>query len=649
MRAKFPYQRALVGLIAAGLFLAPVLSQSPGVAPPDSNVVVNRYLQLYEYFTGNRIGRFNVINVAGDPKTLIDDDAGLFNKTIDLNGSVTNRPHGNSILFRIEDTDLAAPEFVDWFDGDFTGGTGLIVLVQANNSEFRSFNQFIDPVGVDLEFVHRVQLIRDLVRDEFTVTNTGSGSTSVGLQYSLWPEPVIASADPAIYIDQIRRIRKPTFLTLGDRPTEILFVEDPKQTTDIYVAKSLVRGFDTTQPDETLINAASRTNADNFDWTGNGNIVNWGPPPINPNADLLSGLPMARHTWMPRPIGPNQQLRFIQYMGVGAASHGMSNAFVLAHRQNRPDDSQGYVAAVETPPTLGLVNGFVNGAGTDFDVDVFMQNAYLNTLIGNASALLQPSPAFVFSPTAGTQSSILPLGTLQPLNRGNDEGSGKWVLRPTGLEAGLVTIRVNFNNSFGDAIQVLRKIRVPQGRRYQLAETYQMMTFPFTFSGVLDDPATVLGLAPGSFQVFEYDTRQGAYVRAQQIIPGRGYWVRTVGLGGQVVDLGGGAQPIKLDRQTVTTEVVPGWNLLGSPSPYSIAVRDLRFLLSGGELVNYAEAVARKVIRPTVFEYDPVNNVYVSRADQSLINPGKGIWLFARTDLQVIWPESPWHGMSIVP
>ena len=653
MRRNVPIFRLVLVLagLAAVLFTSTSKAQTIPQWIRDTNFISNRYLLLGEYWRGDRVGRFNVQILAGDPESQFDDFFGLFFKILEPNGSfptINNiRPRGNNILIRIEDEDLTNPAYVDWFRGSFPGGVGVLGTLQSNFTEWRSFSRWVNAgAGIDLTFVHRSQLIRDLIREEITVTNNGGGLSRVGLMYNIWPDPTRFSFDGGIYLDLNRRVNINTFLVRGERPAEILFVDDVTQQPDnLYTAKAIVSGFDTTPPDEILVAGSSVNNVEDADWIGTGNVRNWDWPVLNPDQDIRSGITVLRHTWDPKPIAPGQTLRFIHYVGIGAASHGMSNAYVQAHRQDRPD-SQGYISVVQTPPTLSLVNGFV---AADFSVTAYMQNAYVGTLIGNATAVYQPTEAFEFSPNLPNQSTILPLGVLQPLNFGSDENSGRWLLRPTGLQAGILPVRINFNNSFGDAIEVVRLVHVPQGRRYKLTARFQMRTFPFTYQGAQNDPATVLDLPPGNFQILEYNPLSGRYDLAQQIVPGRGYWVRTLALGTIAQDIQAGATPIKLERQTVTTPLLNGWNLLGQPSPYCLPIRDLRFLLAGGELIGYQEAVARGLIRPTLFEYNPLTNVYIPKANDDLLTPGRAVWMFSRGERQVIWPAPPWHAMSITP
>jgi len=55
-----------------------------------------------------------------------------------------------------------------------------------------------------------------------------------------------------------------------------------------------------------------------------------------------------------------------------------------------------------------------------------------------------------------------------------------------------------------------------------------MVTFPFSYSNLQDDPSVVLGLAPGSFQIVRFNPEIGAYEQVTEIKPGEGYWVRLL-------------------------------------------------------------------------------------------------------------------------
>jgi hypothetical protein len=133
--------------------------------------------------------------------------------------------------------------------------------------------------------------------------------------------------------------------------------------------------------------------------------------------------------------------------------------------------------------------------------------------------------------------------------------------------------------------------------------------------------------------------------------PGESYWIRTLLPGDTQVRLSNNSQAIDLGPQeTFLTTIVRGYNQIGNPSPYTIRVQDLKFLTErGGGIITFDQAVNSGFIRQTLFEYDPKTRQYVRLGRDSLIQPGRGVWIFATGERTIVWPAPEGPGRSITP
>jgi hypothetical protein len=88
---------------------------------------------------------------------------------------------------------------------------------------------------------------------------------------------------------------------------------------------------------------------------------------------------------------------------------------------------------------------------------------------------------------------------------------------------------------------------------------------------------------------------------------------------------------------------------VGNPNPYSITVKDLRFLNTGGAIISFDQAVSAGFIRSAVFEYNRRTNQYVQLTRDSLVRPGQGVWIFSNGDRNIVWPGPQGPELSISP
>src|SRR5262249_51190940 len=147
----------------------------------------------------------------------------------------------------------------------------------------------------------------------------------------------------------------------------------------------------------------------------------------------------------------------------------------------------------------------------------------------NSVALITLPDSITFADPSDTPNRDL--GTPDPVGQLSDEISDGWTLKATGFEAGISPVDVLFSNAFGDTSVAHRLINVPQGRLFRFQDSYQMLSFPFTYQQGANDPATVFGLPAGNFVILRYNPIINDYVPVTELQPGLSYFVRMLGLG----------------------------------------------------------------------------------------------------------------------
>lgn len=644
----------------------------------DSFSLSNRYLRLWTYFQGGDESRFDLWTELGDP--LKDGDDFTFFFTVDGQGNRTlvspwgsrlfsghpdwpadTRPYCNNVTIRVEALDQGGttPTFEDLSipeDGDAVFGPPTPPLPN-NQGFFAPFRVDIDDdndPNAQLEVVVKVQFARDLVRYELLIKNLSGTArrvaprTVVDSYVDFWGpcrsvflpesrERVFFEKDYGKDLGTTFRPQNPSV------PDQLLMFDDDEGPNPVFVSKQILRGNGATTPGRLAI--VNTLNPGTFTVGGYDYDVD------SPQELRISDIGTLVY-WDFVSIPARSQRSFVTYLGVGAADHVMSNAYIATQNIDPAYKTQGYIGALQTPFALGLVAG--NADTVDFPATAFMQNQYNDSSLPNAFCFLDLPEGLEFSPQEPDPSLRRDLGTLAAVAQGQDEASGTWRLIANGADAGLLPVTVTYSNGFSDSSRLERMVNVPQGRRYQFSDEWRMVTFPFTYRNLADDPSVVFGLPPGSFQVVRFNPDIGAYEQVTQIQAGEGYWVRLLTVppppnNTQFVRLND-AIPVDLGpADTFTSPLRRGWNQAGNPNPYTLTVKDLRFLNTGGAIITFDQAVAAGFIRSAVFEYNRRTNQYVQLTRDSQVRPGQGIWIFSIGERNIVWPGPEGPELSITP
>lgn len=668
---------ARLAAVAAGvamLCVAATPSRAQTITFPtwinDSSVASNRYLRIWEYFRGSDITRFSLWTELGDPFNSGDDF--FFVEDIDDNGNITiiwpwgsrlwsgqrptprsgnsgdDRPYTNHLTLHVEDstsmtgfTDLEYPE-----DGAAQFGPPVVSLPDGQGFFAPYFFQTGD---IDLTVNQKVQFARDLVRVEVVIRNNSGVTRRVGARMLLDPYVDLLGPTRSVFFPKTReRVLFESEFRGNSIPDEWVVYDDDEGPNPTWVAKNILKGNGATTPARLVIG----NTLDLFPFVEANTVYDW---TVRPDLELRISDIGALIYWDPVPIAANQTRSFVTYIGMGVASHGMSDAYVASQSQvSLADRGQGFVAAVQGPPALPLVNG--NSDTVEQTVRAFIQNQFSFSM-PSTFAFIDLPDGLEFASSNPNQPARRDFGSLAAVGTGLDEGTGNWTIQANGIDAGQLAITVTGGNGFSDTARVTRYINVPQGRRYQFSNDWKMVTFPFSFNALQDDPTQVFKeldgvtpLTPGSFQIVRYNPLVNSYEAVNQIVAGEGYWVRMTGVGTTDVRLGSQSQPIKLGtRDVFTSAMLRGWNQVGNPSPYTVRLRELRFLGTGGIIVGYDTAISSGLIRPGIFQYNWKTGAYEQLTRDSLVKPGQGIWIFANSERNVVWPPPQGAGLSITP
>lgn len=639
----------------------------------DSGSVENKYLVLWEYFRGGQETRFNIwTGSLGNP--LIDGDEFGYFVTIDTNGNRTvvwpwgtrlisgmrptrrianagdDRPYANALTLRVEDA-ASMTGFTNYIlpdDGRANFAPPIITLPQ--------FQGFYSPytvptapaaTGPNLTVTQKHSFARDLVRIEVIVKNEGGTARRVGARLLLdtfveeWGPTrtfYLPGTNERIFFEkEYRNAQVPD-------EWEIYDFDEPTQFNPTgaftFAAKGILKGNGATSPSKVIFGNTLdmwpfALQTANWDWV------------TRPDFELRIADMGLFIYWEPVSIPAGQQRTFVTYAGLAGANHGMSNAYQALQATGSTSQSQGYIAAAQSPYAIPLINACADKQ--ELRMDAYVQNEYLDASLPNAFAFIDLPDGLQFGASDPNQTQRLEIGTLAALGTGLDEGSGSWSLQANGIEAGRLPVTLTFSNGFLDSTRVTRIINVPQGKKYQFTDDWNMLSFPFTYAANQDDPAEALGLAPGTFQIVQYNPLTNSYELVDRLRPGRGYWVRMLGLGRTVVNLQN-PTPVKLtSRDVFTSQILRGWNQVGNPSPYAVALRDIRFLSSGGVIISFDQAVAQGLVRPGLFEWNRKTLRYDQLTKESTVAPGKGIWIFSFGERNIVWPNPQGPQISITP
>ena len=641
----------------------------------DSVSLSNTYITLWEYWRGGQETRFNLWTQTGDPLNLNDDFFYVYR--VDTNGNRTIQCTWGSQLFSAERPTICVAQANGTTTGDARPIANILTLKVEDNSSTTGYTNMLYPEdgtanfgppvidlpesqgffapytmpsaaptasGVDLVVNQKVQFARDLVRYEVAIKNNGGSARRVGARLLLAPWVDNIGTTRSFFLPKTReRVLFEKDYKNALVPEEWELYDDDEGPDPTWIAKGILRGNGATAPARVVFGnlldmfpVAIANAQTTYDWN------------VRSDFELRIADMGLLIYWDPVSIPAGQTRSFVTYAGVGVASHAMSDAYQATQSSvsTASQEAQGFVGAVQAPFALPLING--DADTIEHTITAYIQNVFAFSM-PNGFAYMQLPDGLTFGKSNPNQSQRIVIGGLGSVGSGLDEGSGSWTVEATGIEAGLLPVDVSFGNGYQDSGRTTRLVNVPQGRLYQFGDDWRMITFPFTYDALQNDPADVLGLSAGSFQIVQYNPVSNQYEQVSQLVPGQSYWVRMLGLGNTPVRAQH-ANPVKLGtRDIFATQIQRGWNQVGNPSPYVVRVRDLRFISPGGVIISYDQAISASYIRPSIYEYNRKTGQYVLLGKEDLINPGRGVWMYGNGERNIVWPPPQGPKLSITP
>ena len=160
-----------------------------------------------------------------------------------------------------------------------------------------------------------------------------------------------------------------------------------------------------------------------------------------------------------------------------------------------------------------------------------------------------------------------------------------------------------FDNYQGEAVLINRYPMLCEKWETVLKPGWHMISLPGEICGP-NDPDTVLGDDVSPLYLFHYEPELGRYSMYPpageiSLVPGKSYWIHL----SEVTILDAELRQISGDE--FVTVVSSGWNMIGNPFPFDVALSKLK-VRHGDEELSLIEAQNRQWVSAYLFGYDPI-------------------------------------------
>ncbi len=481
------------------------------------------------------------------------------------------------------------------------------------------------------------QLVGDALQVALVVTNEGTTSHTFGLRIAFdagFDLPGTVNDGQPIFLPNGQVLTAETVLTgpfNEDNATWVAY-DNPQQPV------VGVRGFAGTADTDELFNRGTATEAAGMpDQVEFGQLRNAGVGVWNfiPNAGSpLLGMDWAYGVkWAANRLAPGQSRRYVTWYGVGTSSPSYDYPFAM----------MGYVPlrlqAVQDPITGEYHITDMQG-NSPIPVSLYIDNFGPSPLLNATGKVRLPAGFELASGSPTINLGIIPHDELD---------SATWDVLPTATRPG----RVDFKFTGPSGRSVTADVSIPVlpilNPLPATQPAFEMVSFPFIFAN--SSARSVMGslgdLSPGGpATIVRYDPLQAdPTVRykfypdphAATIQPGAGYWLLNLN-----------RLPVTLpnDRTAVGSNVAynviayRGWNQVGNPFQYTIDFMTIEVIDSANRRWTMDEAMARQLVLPTLFAWDPLNRKYTWEVDpyDVELDPYMGYWLKANDNLVLLVP-----------
>ncbi len=482
MKLRFGCIVALMSVVAFLTQAAPALAQLlPDVGEPytyafppntfiDVKTLSNSYVQLNLAAAGivvytdpsgtqhniNMPGRWVVSTVTGDPLTS-DKNVGLiWNPPFNFPNAITaNCPFGNTGYFKLNVNNqiyLLGDDPADWsvYPEVYTnpptgyGRTGPFIGAAWSVG---------DSSGNNISVGLKASLVRDLVRFEMDITNSGGAAANVGMQMTSAVQVSNSVTVGYPFLPGLGMLQTPSGvseryglqLNGTTMPSQLDFFDSVQ--SPVAVARTVITDQDSTPPDYAAIGEYG-----DIAPTGM-----WLPGGYNPSPILPVDVECLALTWAQEALGPGATRKIVTYYGVGAATSMWTT-------QGSSGATQDYVClAVEGPRSLRYDATSSNPGENDLNPAPFNVRAYVYNLdmdpgpydLENVTATLFLPPGLSLSSNTVAQQQI---GTVA---RNTESTPVVWEVVPDGKRCGELTYYVVAEADNGWQQVVSRTVMIP--------------------------------------------------------------------------------------------------------------------------------------------------------------------------------------------
>lgn len=601
-------------------------------------------------------GRFGVVAKKGDPESPVDDDMplnfmgfmpchyfGYLKLRIGDDMRMIGDGASGSWLVRGGGQPVMTPtlypsgEFGPYIEGTWrtTGGNGSTVHVKM-----------------------RVDLVRDMVRFEYQITNMGPSTENIGFEKYGDVEmgaPIYRGSDVGGYygpyenqgfafipgIGATQPVAKQKAMVFGGRDSETNalnpavpnWVEFYDQVYSPGVSARNVLGLeDATKPDMVAIGEHNDLYHKDL-WLP----LDYRPDKAHQILDMAWLL-----CWDQKMLAPSATRTIVTYYGIGAAT---SKWTYQLGKNARRDDA---MLSVQAPRSLKYDSVNPLPYTPEYSPSTFAVKAYVYNLSNrpgpyellDVTASISLPDGLELVSTPGNEATQRLEGIVE---RNTEAEPIQWTVRATGDYVGELPIYVTVvdNDPASRYWQqtVVRPIYIPAAKRGHFDYGWQLMHVPFLFNNpYFMATGNPLGLIPGTFGAQYFDA--GRYKPLDQLKPGRAFWIFVSGLNWnetQLFSLSSDAaivgESLGMGKQTVEQSVPlkVGWNLIGNPYVYPIYWGQTLVHRGTEDPVTLEQAVAKGWIEKALHSWNPAKQGYdIIRDTGSLLNPWLGYWLNAK-------------------
>lgn len=339
--------------------------------------------------------------------------------------------------------------------------------------------------------------------------------------------------------------------------------------------------------------------------------------------------------WEPRELAPGESRRYVTYYGFGGSASDYDPPYALmGYAPMRLQQQEG-----DDPSTPDVVESFYltdSQGRSPFPIAVYMDNFGSTPLLDASVRVRLPLGLELAEGETLTKSA----GTI---NR-NEIKSVQWNVRATAARPGRAEVK--FTGPRGKVVS--RTINIPAvpvlNPLPDNLTGLEMISLPFNFLNSDAEAvfASLGSLLPGgSSTIIRYDPVVNEYrwfphQSTTSVNPGMGIWLLNRNARQMVFN-----NAVEVDNtQQFNYSIRKGWNQIGNPFTVSIRFDQVRVIGPYGGDWSMEEAVARDLVMPTLYSYDPSLNQYDwdLELSETIMEPYLGYWIFAKQDITLAYP-----------